>query len=228
MKKDGLVPFAFGDKHAWPAMGTFDLLNFRTNGYDFHVELMAGKESWTDPKVEASSPPGPSYCRYTRKARSAATWQDAAQTLVGKKAGMYCWARSSASSSPRRPTATTWTSSPSPRSTPPTGRTRSRRRPTASCSARRRRTRRAPRRCWSTWAPPRPRDLPSPTRAARGRKDADTSSYTALQKKADEIIGGAKHLTQFMDRDTRPDFTSTVMIPSLQQFIGNPDDSTAC
>ena len=34
-------------------MGTFDILNLRLNGYDFHVGLMAGKEKWTDPKVTA-------------------------------------------------------------------------------------------------------------------------------------------------------------------------------
>ncbi len=44
MKKDGLEPIAFADKDGWPAMGTFDILNMRTNGYDFHVSLMAGKE----------------------------------------------------------------------------------------------------------------------------------------------------------------------------------------
>ena len=27
-----------------------------------------------------------------------------------------------------------------------------------------------------------------------------------------------------MDRDTRPDFASTVMIPSLQSFLNNPND----
>ena len=27
-----------------------------------------------------------------------------------------------------------------------------------------------------------------------------------------------------MDRDTRPDFASTVMIPALQSFIKNPKD----
>ena len=27
-----------------------------------------------------------------------------------------------------------------------------------------------------------------------------------------------------MDRDTRPDFASTVMIPSLQSFLNNPGD----
>jgi multiple sugar transport system substrate-binding protein len=55
-------------------------------------------------------------------------------------------------------------------------------------------------------------------------KDAKTDKYSALQKKAAEIIGSAKHIAQFLDRDTRPDFASTVMIPSLQQFLNKPDD----
>src|SRR5262249_45017809 len=50
MQGAGLVPIAFGDKDGWHAMGTFDILNLRINGYDFHVDLMAGKEKWTDPK----------------------------------------------------------------------------------------------------------------------------------------------------------------------------------
>ena len=52
MKKDGLIPIAFGDKDGWPAMGTFDYLNMRLNGYQFHVDLMAHKESWDQQKVE--------------------------------------------------------------------------------------------------------------------------------------------------------------------------------
>jgi multiple sugar transport system substrate-binding protein len=47
-------------------------------------------------------------------------------------------------------------------------------------------------------------------------------TYSALQKKAYDMISGAKHLTQFMDRDSRPDFTSTVMQPALQKFIREP------
>src|SRR5207244_4678692 len=53
MKTDGLTPIAFTDKDGWPAMGTFDILNMRINGYDFHVRLMAGKESWDSAKVKA-------------------------------------------------------------------------------------------------------------------------------------------------------------------------------
>jgi multiple sugar transport system substrate-binding protein len=48
---------------------------------------------------------------------------------------------------------------------------------------------------------------------------ADTSGYNALQKKAVELVGQAKSISQFLDRDTRPDFASTVMIPALQQFV---------
>ena len=52
MQKDGLVPIAFADKDGWPAMGTFDQLNLRINGYQFHVDLMAGKEAWDSPQVK--------------------------------------------------------------------------------------------------------------------------------------------------------------------------------
>ncbi len=53
MKTDGLIPLAFGDFDGWPAMGTFDILNMRLNGYQFHIDLLAGKEKWTDPRVKA-------------------------------------------------------------------------------------------------------------------------------------------------------------------------------
>ena len=67
MKADGIIPFAFGNDGKWPAMGTFDILNMRINGYDFHVSLMAGNEDWTSDEVKnvfaqyadaAAVPPG--------------------------------------------------------------------------------------------------------------------------------------------------------------------------
>jgi len=53
---------------------------------------------------------------------------------------------------------------------------------------------------------------------------ADTASYNALQKKAVEDIKNAKHISQFLDRDARPDFAQNVMIPSLNAFFTNPND----
>ena len=52
MKTDGLTPIAFADKDGWPAMGTFDILNMRVNGYDFHVEPDGGQGVVGRPKVK--------------------------------------------------------------------------------------------------------------------------------------------------------------------------------
>ena len=55
-------------------------------------------------------------------------------------------------------------------------------------------------------------------------KDADTSGYTALQKKAAEVIGGAQRITQFLDRDTNPNFAGpNGMQAFLLDFLQNPD-----
>ena len=53
-------------------------------------------------------------------------------------------------------------------------------------------------------------------------KDADTSAYTPLQQKAAELVANAKNFSQLLNRDTRPDSASTVMIPALKSFIRNP------
>ena len=90
MKADGLTPFAFTDKDGWPAMGTFDIINMRINGYEFHVGLMARQgvvehrpgQGRLQP-VEASS------CRTTRTGALGLTWQEGAQQLVNKQAGMF-------------------------------------------------------------------------------------------------------------------------------------------
>ena len=55
-------------------------------------------------------------------------------------------------------------------------------------------------------------------------KHTNTSAYSPLQKKEAKLIAATKNIAQYMDRDTRPDFASTVMIPSLQSFINNPGD----
>ena len=70
-------------------MGTFDILNLRINGYDFHVDLMAGKEKWTDPKVTAVFQKWAEILPFHAKDYAGLTWQNAADTLVQKKSGMY-------------------------------------------------------------------------------------------------------------------------------------------
>ncbi len=90
MKTDGIVPIAFGDQDGWPAMGTFDILNMRINGYQFHVGLMGGTEKWSDPKVKAVFEQWRDLLPYFQEGAPGRTWQDAAKAaLVDKKAAMY-------------------------------------------------------------------------------------------------------------------------------------------
>jgi multiple sugar transport system substrate-binding protein len=49
----GITPVALGSKAPWPLAGWFDYIDLRLNGYQFHMDLMNGKVSWTDEKVEA-------------------------------------------------------------------------------------------------------------------------------------------------------------------------------
>ncbi len=90
MKADGLVPLAFGDQDGWPAMGTFDILNMRMNGYAFHIGLMGGTEKWSDPRVQKVFEYWRDLLPYFQEGAPGRTWQDAAKAaLVDKKAGMY-------------------------------------------------------------------------------------------------------------------------------------------
>ena len=57
-------------------------------------------------------------------------------------------------------------------------------------------------------------------------KTASTANYSALQKRLGELIGSAKTISQFLDRDSRPDFASPVVIPALQQFLKDGDSAS--
>lgn len=50
----------------------------------------------------------------------------------------------------------------------------------------------------------------------------DQSGYSNLQKKAVKIVEEAEAISQFLDRDTRPDFAATVLGPAFQSFIREP------
>ena len=52
LKENGITPFTIGTKFPWTAAGWFDYLDLRTNGFDFHIQLMDGKVPYTDPKVK--------------------------------------------------------------------------------------------------------------------------------------------------------------------------------
>ena len=91
IKEAGIAPVTIGTKYLWTAAGWFDYLNMRTNGLDFHIELMDGKVPYTDDRVKATFAnwmkmvePG-----YFIKDHATYSWQEALPFLLKGEAAMY-------------------------------------------------------------------------------------------------------------------------------------------
>jgi multiple sugar transport system substrate-binding protein len=234
IKTDGLIPFAFGDKDGWPAMGTFDILNLRLNGYDFHVNLMAGKEKWTDPKVKTVFDTFKEILPFHQEGAAGRIWQDASATLVQKKAAMYFHGMFTSQQFQEAgqadlddldffpyPDFGTQYDAEKALDAPIDGFALSKapKNIDAAKAFLEHLAQPATQVAWVT----------ADKSNIAAAKDADTSGYTPLQKKAAEVIGSAQRITQFLDRDTNPNFAGpNGMQAFLLQFLQDPNqDVTA-
>ncbi|NJO36984.1 MAG: extracellular solute-binding protein [Rhizobiales bacterium] len=87
----GIKPIAIGTKALWPTGGWFDYLDLRVNGYEFHMDLTAGKVPYTDPKVKAVFEKWSDLIKAGAfiDNHAALDWQDALPQMVQGKAAMY-------------------------------------------------------------------------------------------------------------------------------------------
>jgi multiple sugar transport system substrate-binding protein len=225
MKQDGLIPIAFADKDGWPAMGTFDILNMRINGYQYHVDLMAHKKPWTDPGVKKVFQTWQSLLPYHQEGSLGRTWQEAAQALQQSKAGMYLLGLFVTEQFPKSDLSDVdfFTF---PVIDPAIGSDALDAPIDGVMTARKQKNEPAAKALLAYFGSKDAGTLIAKTDPTKliANSDADVSSYTAVQKKAAELVRSAKNYAQFLDRDTRPDFASTVMLPALQNFIKNPQD----
>jgi multiple sugar transport system substrate-binding protein len=229
MKKDGLAPLAFADKDGWPAMGTFDYLNMRINGYDFHINLMAGKEAWDSAKVATVFDTWKRLLEVSQPNSLGRTWQEAAQTVAQKKSGMYLLGTFVGQQFTEGAERDDLDFFPFPEVDSAVGTDAVEapidgfmmaKRPSNADGAKKLLE-------YLGSAAAENAYLATDSNDVAVHKDADTSKYNALQQKASELIGSAKSISQFLDRDADPTFASTVAIPSFQKFIQNPNDAAA-
>lgn len=91
LKAAGVTPFAIGTKALWPTGGWFDYLNMRVNGYEFHMDLTAGKVPYTDKRVNAVFDKWDEIVKpgYYLANHAAIDWQDAVPAFVKGEAAMY-------------------------------------------------------------------------------------------------------------------------------------------
>lgn len=232
MKKDKLDPIAFCDKDGWPAMGTFDYINMRTNGYEFHKSLMAGEEAWTDKRVREVFDTWRRLLPYCQQGANGRTWQEAATSLQKRDAGMAVFGLPHPGAQFPKAEQDDLDFFPFPVINPEHGQDAVEAPIDGFLLAKKSKSLKNAKSLESAkdllkWlATGKAEDIylkSDPNNIAVNDR-ADTSQYSAIQKKAVDMVSGAKQISQFLDRDTRPDFASTVMIQAIQKFISSPND----
>jgi multiple sugar transport system substrate-binding protein len=228
MKKKGLVGFAAGDKGGWEAMGTFDIINARVNGYQFHVDLLAGREKWTDARVLDVFKHWEQLLPYTNKNVLDLEWDGAMQLLLQKKAGstlMGSWFGGNFKEKSQADYDDLWIV-PFPEINPEHGVDTIDAPIDGFCVAANG-TNTAVGKDFIKFAGDKEGmqamlDTGVPMTSAN--KNQDTSTYDAFQKQQLNVMSQAKYITQFLDRDTRPDFAGPVVGPAIQSWYKNPKD----
>ena len=91
LKAKGIASVAIGTKFLWTAAGWFDYLNLRTNGLDYHIDLMLGKTKYTDEGVVNT------FKNWARAVEAGCfmddhqnySWQEAQAPLINGEAASY-------------------------------------------------------------------------------------------------------------------------------------------
>lgn len=232
IQKDGGIPLGLSDKDGWPAMGTFDIINMRKNGYQFHVDLMAGKQSWTDQKVKDVFGLWSTLFPYYQPGANGRTWEEAGDAFGKKQTAMVVFGTPHVAL--RAPTPADIEDSvlvAYPQIDPANGQdsldapidgfvlTKKAKNADAA---------KAFLKFIGTADAENAYLASDPTNIAVN-SGGDSSKYNALQKQSVDILAKTKHIAQYLDRDTRPDFAQTVMQSALQSFIDkhSPSDIDA-
>jgi multiple sugar transport system substrate-binding protein len=220
MQADGIIPVSFTDKDQWPACGTFDYLNMRINGYQFHVDLCAHNESWDSSKVQEVFDTWKELLPYVDPNAAGLTWQEGADKLGNKQAGMMLLGSFITQQFTDPTVLADIDFFPFPEVK--VEGTDSVEAPIDGLMLSKKGGQSAPAKAMLEFmgsGAGQEAYYSVDKSNIMTAKDADTSSYPEFTKKLAGIIGDAKHISQFFDRDALPAMASNVLEPAMLDFI---------
>lgn len=91
LRANGVTPFTIGTRYLWTAAGVFDYINLRTNGYQVHMDLTAGKIRYTDRRIVKTMENWKQMieeCGFVDN-HASMSWQDAIAPFANGDAAMY-------------------------------------------------------------------------------------------------------------------------------------------
>jgi multiple sugar transport system substrate-binding protein/raffinose/stachyose/melibiose transport system substrate-binding protein len=91
LNESGVTPITIGARFKWPAAAWFDYLNMRTNGPEFHIDLMDLKVPYTDERVKKAFEHWAELIDHKCFIEDPAAfdWQEAVDPMVQGDAAMY-------------------------------------------------------------------------------------------------------------------------------------------
>jgi multiple sugar transport system substrate-binding protein len=228
LKGQGLIGWIGADRGGWEAMGTFDIINARVNGYQFHVDLLAGREKWTDDRVKEVFNYWGKLLPYSNANVLDLEWDGARDVLLRREGGfmmMGSWFGADFKSVSDADYEDLWII-PFPEINPDFGRDTIDAPIDGFCVAKNGANndggKDLAKFAGDMEGVQAMLDTGVPMTSAN--KGQDTSTYDAFQLQQLAVMGEAKYITQFLDRDTRPDFAGPVVGPSIQAWLRNPGD----
>jgi multiple sugar transport system substrate-binding protein len=228
LKGQGLIGWIGADRGGWEAMGTFDILNARVNGYQFHVDLLGGREKWNDDRVKEVFNYWSKLLPYQNNNVLDLEWDGARDVLLRREGGfmlMGSWFGADFKSVSDADYDDLWII-PFPEINPDFGRDTIDAPIDGFCVAKNGSNndggKDLAKFAGDMEGVQAMLDTGVPMTSAN--KGQDTSTYDAFQQQQLAVMGEAKYITQFLDRDTRPDFAGPVVGPSIQAWFRNPGD----
>ena len=229
LKGQGLIGLAAADKGGWEAMGTFDILNARINGYDFHVDLLAGREKWTDDRVKEVFRHWEQLLPYQNTNVLDLEWDGAMQLLLQKQAGFFMcgsWFGANFLEQSQEDYDDLMII-PFPEINPDHARDTIDAPLDGICVAKNGENGAGGvdfvQFAASMEGVQAQLDTGIPLTSANNGQD--TSAFDAFQQQQLAVMDEAKYITQFLDRDTRPDFAGPVVGPAFQSWFKDPSST---
>ncbi len=223
MKADKITPLAAANDGGWPQMGMFDQLNMRTNGYDFHVGLMAGKEKWTDERVVNVFKAWEKLIPFQQAGVNGRKWEEGAAALGAKEVGMYLIGTFLTGQYKVQADIDDIDFFAFPSIDAKYGQDAVEAPIDGFMMAAKPKNPEAAKEflAYIGTAAAEEAYLKVDPSAVAANSKASTANYSAIQKKSAQFVGKAKQISQFLDRDTDPTFVDQVK-PVLAGFLEDP------
>lgn len=225
-KSKGLTPIAMGDASGWEALGTFEFVNLRTNGYKFHRDLMDGRASWNDARIQKTLQNWESTFPYQNSNALDLDWAAAGRLVLQNKAAMQVMGSFHSQLYTDPADLADLALFPFPEISKAHHRASLVAPVNGFVLPKASQKNFANAKSLLTW-------LASLDYATVAASEAPTTlmansnlptSESAFVRQQAALVKASKYFTNTLERDTRPDFVTPIVGPAMQAFIKNPGD----